>query len=276
MRAWTVLALAALWPAASLADELQRARELFDEMEFQQAHDAAGLALQQPEAGPAELAEAYRLQGLCLSALDQPDEALVAFRCMLSIEPTAQLPPDTSPKLAAPFYQAVAMARDIQPIGLRLAGDGPRASPGGKLRVLLQSDPLGLVRNVRLVSRAGTGAWARGPGVDLASAGQAELDLPGPGQEYYLEALTSSGGVLARLGGADQPFRLAAARPVAVEPDPVVDTRDEAAEAAAPWYETWWFWTVVGAVVVGTAVGLGVGLGAGGSDEPVGYHISFP
>ncbi len=27
------------------------------------------------------------------------------------------------------------------------------------------------------------------------------------------------------------------------------------------WYESWWFWTIIGTVVVGTAVGVGVGLG---------------
>jgi hypothetical protein len=279
---WGLLGLLGLLPAVAWADDLQRARELFDEMEYQQAHAAAGLALDQAEAGPAELVEAYRLQGLSLSALDQADEALVAFRCMLSIDPAAQLPPDTSPKLAAPYYQAVAMARDIQPIGLRLAADGPRAAPGGKLRVLLQSDPLGLVRGVRLVSRVGAGAWTRGPGVDLASAGQAELALPPPAssgvQEYYLEALTAAGGVLSRLGRVDQPFRVAAPQPLADKPaaGPDLDVRDHEATEATAWYETWWFWTAVGVVVVGTAVGLGVGLGAGGSDEAVGYHISFP
>jgi tetratricopeptide (TPR) repeat protein len=290
MRLWMLLVAWTLWPAAVWADDLQRARELFDEMEYQQAHAAAGLALQQPEAGPAELAEAYRLQGLSLSALEQADEALAAFRCMLSIDPAAQLPPDTSPKLAAPFYQAVAMAREIQPIGLSLAQNGPRATPGGKLQVLLKSDPLGMVRGVRLVSRQSAGAWTRGPAIDLATAGQAALELPNPGAggvpgsasavvEYYLEALTAAGGVLARLGGVEQPFRLDAAPRVADEAVPVVDVDsrdDETVEEASPWYETWWFWTAVGAVVVGTAVGLGVGLGAGGSDEAVGYHIRFP
>jgi tetratricopeptide (TPR) repeat protein len=31
---------------------------------------------------------------------------------------------------------------------------------------------------------------------------------------------------------------------------------------SAPFYKRWWFWTVVGVVVVGTAVGIGVGVGA--------------
>ncbi len=281
-RASGLVALIALLAGEARADDLQRARELFDEMEYQAAHDAAGLALQQAEAGPAELAEAYRLQGLSLSALEQADESLAAFRAMLSIAPDTQLPTDISPKLAAPFYQAVAMAQEVAPIALSLAGEGPRAQPGA-LQVLLKSDPFGLVRGVRLVSRVGAGPWQRGGAEDLAARGQAELALPPADpvsvREYYLEALTATGGVLARLGSPEDPFRQAAARPVVApvaEEDPLGDPVEPPRAVATPWYETWWFWTAVGVVVAGTAVGLGVGLGVDGSAEAVDYRIRIP
>jgi tetratricopeptide (TPR) repeat protein len=35
-------------------------------------------------------------------------------------------------------------------------------------------------------------------------------------------------------------------------------------EEVAPFYKSWWFWTLVGCVVVGTSVGIGVGVGAQG------------
>jgi hypothetical protein len=41
--------------------------------------------------------------------------------------------------------------------------------------------------------------------------------------------------------------------------------RDPSRDASTV-YETWWFWTIVGAVVVGSAVGIGV---AASGDEPL-------
>jgi tetratricopeptide (TPR) repeat protein len=281
LRRLTLAALAGLLSLAGSirAGELESARALYEEMEYEPALEAAGRALAQPEASPAELAEAYRIQGLCLSVLERSEEALAAFRHMLSIAPDTQLPADTSPKLAAPFYQAVAMARDIRPIALKLVEPEPPGSPGPR-QVMLLSDPFGLVKDVRLVSRLGPGPWQRGPARDLAGGGQAELELPRPppdlALEYYLEALNPFGGVLARLGGPEQPFRLHATQPVVerVVADAPVDAEDE----PTPWHRTWWFWTAVGVVVVGTAVGLGVGLGTAGGDGggPRDYTITFP
>jgi len=91
--------------------------------------------------------------------------------------------------------------------------------------------------------------------------------------------------VLARAGGPESPFafRAPAPRPEVAavppagreDPPPAVsglgeaggDLREEEPGAVAPWYETWWFWTAVGVVVVGSALGagLGVGLSADGS-----------
>ncbi len=47
----------------------------------------------------------------------------------------------------------------------------------------------------------------------------------------------------------------------------VEGTAGSAAEAEPEFYETWWFWTIIGGAVVGTAVGLGVGLSGGDSPK---------
>jgi tetratricopeptide (TPR) repeat protein len=45
--------------------------------------------------------------------------------------------------------------------------------------------------------------------------------------------------------------------PPAVTPPPPVEPTPEPAPASTPIYKRWWFWTAIGAVVVGTGVGLG-------------------
>jgi hypothetical protein len=55
--------------------------------------------------------------------------------------------------------------------------------------------------------------------------------------EYYIEAVDEQGGVLQSLGTEDRPFAFT--------------VREE-----RPLYQKWWFWTIAGAVVVGTTTAL--------------------
>ena len=59
---------------------------------------------------------------------------------------------------------------------------------------------------------------------------------------------------------------------------PVDEPRPSSPEPATPVYKRWWFWTIIGAVVVGAAVGGAVAATTGGSDRmPQGEagHISM-
>ena len=59
-----------------------------------------------------------------------------------------------------------------------------------------------------------------------------------------MRALDEHGGVLAESGTPTLPFRLQ----VAV-PEELADRRPRAGRSS--WYEKWWVWTIVGAVVIG-------------------------
>ncbi len=276
-------------------DAMQRARQAYDDMEYDAALRAVELALGDPQAQPPDLVDAYRVRGLSLSALERLDEALEAFRAMLSIDPQAAIAADTSPKLAAPFFQALAMSRDVKPIALTHAAP-PAAGRPAALLVELRSDPQGLVKGVRLAHRAPGGGWQRAPAQPLAGAPRVSFAPPaGEAVEYFFEALTGQGGVLARIGSPDKPFAFRAPAAVVAGPrkdkpadrpaerkDPpravagLGDGRDGEGEdeVATPWYETWWFWTAVGVVVVGSALGAGLGVGLSGQGSgPRDYAI---
>jgi hypothetical protein len=286
------------------SDRLKPADALLEDLDFIGALDAAHKVLSASDAQPDELVAAYRVEGLSLSALGKLDESMEVFKKLLSIDPTFQISPDISPKLAAPFYQAMAISREIKPISLKF--DKPEV--GAKFTVKLESDPYGLVNAVRLVHRIEGQAWHRAEGVAISGPGEVIVPQPADAEgkqvQVFFEALTTTGGVLSRVGSEKKPFLVgtkaaavvAAADPVGdvdtgdgpgggtVNPDAIPDQddsplRDEPSGggASVTWYKTWWFWTAVGAVVVGTAVGVGVGVssgGGGGSDRD--YIITVP
>jgi tetratricopeptide (TPR) repeat protein len=278
-----VVALLLLFPAMARGqDALSEARQKLENLDFPGALEASERALESPQAGPAELADAYRIKGLSLSAQDRKKESLDAFIKLLSIDPDFQISADISPKLSAPFHQALVKARDFVSITLVHSPAGPRKNPQLKeLSVNLVSDPHSLVKQLRACYRTGLGPWSRSPTVEVSGPGSFSLPLPEGASskdvQYYFEALTAAGGVLARAGSRDQPF---GAKPAATVPDPdsiagpPVALQDEHRDRGPQWYQTWWFWTAVGAVVVGASVGIYAGVASGGDGSgPKDYVI---
>ncbi len=111
MRRLTFLVL--FLPSLALAGtDLDKATQLFTDMEYSKAKKMAQRVLTSRASGPQELVSAYRIRGLCLSAMGKTSAAVQDFSRLLAINPGYKLSDDISPKIAAPFYQAVAMHKD--------------------------------------------------------------------------------------------------------------------------------------------------------------------
>ena len=281
-----VVALVLLFPAMARGqDALAEARQKLENLDFPGALEASERALESPQAGPAELADAYRVKGLSLSAQDRKKESLDAFIKLLSIDPDFKISADISPKLSAPFHQALVKARDLVPISLVHSPAGPRKNPQLKeLSVNLASDPHSLVKQLRACYRTGLGPWSRTPPVEVSKPGSFSLPLPGgtssKGVQYYFEALTAAGGVLARARSRDKPFGekpevvAKAPEPETIPPVAGGSYEEDNRDGDPKWYQTWWFWTAVGAVVVGASVGVVAGVSSGGNGSgPKDYVI---
>ena len=288
MRSYLV-ALLLLFPTTVWGqDALSEARQKLEDLDFPGALEASQRALESAQAGPAELVDAYRIKGLSLSAQDRKKESLDAFIKLLSIDPDFKISADISPKLSAPFQQALVKARDFIPISLVYSPAGPRKNPQLKeLSVNLASDPHSLVKQLRACYRTGSGPWSRTPPMEVEKPDSYTLPLPANTQsaelQYYFEALTAAGGVLARAGSRDKPF---GAKPKAVAKAPEPGTvppvaggsyEEEKRNGDPKWYQTWWFWTAVGVVVVGASVGIVAGVSSGGDESgPKDYVINAP
>jgi hypothetical protein len=263
-------------------DNLKQAEQFFEETRFDRALAAVDRVLGSADVGPEQMVEAYRLKGLCLSALGRVDAAVMAFRRLLAIDPDFRLSRDISPKLAPPFYKALAMER--RPISLtHNQPNTVKSLAGQELKVVLEDDTFGMVNGVRLVFWGEDGnqnkveASLKGPGAVLLTL---PAELKDAKVSYYFEATTVPGGVVHRLGTKEKPFDLLVQgaqvglvlnRPpsgneafsttnLTANENMVASSQSEKKSAKRPFYKTWWFWTAVGVAVAGAATGATIAI----------------
>lgn len=262
--------------AGGPSPDMEKASQLFKQMNYRGALKIAQRALKSAESEPDDLMSAYRIQGLCLSALGKNSKAVQSFKKLLAIDPSYRLSRDISPKLTPPFKKALRLVEDIDPISLvHQEPDLPEVLAGLELKVTIQADPLSMISAVRLQYKV-RDAWRQMKAPSLKAPATVSMTLPedleGSAIVYYFEAQNRRGGILTRAGSEAEPFRLeliassslAVVEPPPPFPDPTKAATDPTSSGSsmapgddenggAAWYQSWWFWTVVGAVVAGAA-----------------------
>jgi hypothetical protein len=262
--------------AAGPGPDMEKATQLFKQMNYRGAMKIAQKALKSSESEPEDLLSAYRMQGLCFAAMGRNSKAVQSFKKLLAIDPSYRLSRDVSPKLTPPFKKALRLVGDLDPISLvHQEPDLPEALAGMELKVTIQSDPFSMIATVRLQYRVDE-AWRQMQVASVKAPATATMTLPedleGSEIAYYFEAQNRHGGILARAGSEAEPFKIETGVPrslVTVEtpppvPDPLKTATDPTAggptkieddreNGGTPWYKAWWFWTVVGVVVAGAA-----------------------
>jgi hypothetical protein len=296
MRRLASLGLLLLLPLGVQAgEEIQKAQLLSMQMKYVEALKLAEGLLRTAGTSPEDVRGAYDIVAQCQASLGKDKAAVDAFQRLLVLEPGYRLSPAVSPKIQAPFQKALKTADKLGQVKLT---HQPPAAPerlaGVELVVRLEANPLELVQGLRLVYSAPGGAMqevvrpVKGTGPVVFKMAAA-LDLPE--LHYHFEAVNAERATLLRLGSQDQPFKLKAEpkavadgagapslvrRPQGEGPageEPGVPPQDEDPAEAGAWYTSWWFWTLVGVVVVGgAAAGLGVGL-SGGDEGGLRYDL---
>jgi tetratricopeptide (TPR) repeat protein len=284
-------------PSAARAGDLQEATRLLDILEYEEALKAAEHVLKSPSSGPHELMAAYRIKGLSLSALGQANRSLTAFKKLLAIDPSFRLSPDMSPKLAAPFDQAVAMLRTQKGLELEHHPPKPEGSLAGlALKITLKSDPLRMVKTVQMWFRTDLDEKERRMVAHIKKPGMVIMKLPAgflAGEiRYYFKATNKHGATLALLGSLAKPFVLVAnkakaparlvlapvpalAREPVAPPEsiPPVKPPGRTEEEPASWYKTWWFWTAAGVATAMIVGGVVLAADSGDTVGPADYGI---
>ncbi|MBX5483795.1 MAG: hypothetical protein IRZ16_18385 [Myxococcaceae bacterium] len=84
---------------------LGQAKDLYQELEFEQCLARLDQAARWPHSTPKELTEIEIYAGLCHFNLENVDQAETRFRAALKLNPAVTLPPYTSPRINALLYK---------------------------------------------------------------------------------------------------------------------------------------------------------------------------
>jgi hypothetical protein len=204
-----LLATPAAWADATV--RLADVQKAYAEVDYESTRRLAKAALERGGNDRASTAELYLLWGTAAAALDQADEARVAFLYVLAINPEAKLERSLSPKIRAPYLEArgsMSQADGKPPLGLGLQRHQQ------ELEVTL-TDSAHVVARVEVATRAHPDEpFARRrleavPRKRVPTPNGAELD-------FFLQALDRHANVLFELGNQDAPEHLAfvSSRPV--------------------------------------------------------------
>lgn len=250
--------------------------QLFEELEYERAVEVLSAALLQPGNSIRERLLIYRTLGTLYVFLDRQPEAELALRRVLCVDSDFEFGQYASPRIREVFdrvrqawvsegspceEQAPVQPVIAGPSRVVLDHDSPDSATSSEALELVVTveDPEDQVSALTLYFRA-TGARQFNTAIASSTLpGTFVATIPGesvqhPAAEYYLQATNADGEPLATLGTARAPLR------VPVSESGTTNGRTSIARR-------WWFWTIIGTVVVGTALGLGLWLGLR-DDEP--------
>ncbi len=237
---------------AARADALADAHKAVDGSDYPTAKTSLAAALEAGTAGPAELADIFKLSGMVDAALGDSHAATTWFAKWLSIDPKASLPDGTSPKLKRPFDAALAQAKNHGPVEVKSETDDEPPA----VTLVIVNDPQKLIVGARVYFRVDK-RKEQALSADLdGNKIRVELET-GKRLDLRVQAIDEHGNRVVELGSKDVPIVITSsgktkqlggdehpAKPVPVPVGP---------REPRSWYAQWWVWGI--ATVVTTGVG---------------------
>lgn len=255
--AFVLVSLVAASPASAADPRIEQADQLItEELRYKSGITLLERTLRDPDLTDADRIEAYRLLGVAYIARDKPQSAEAAFEALLAIDPSFTLDPRLSPKIREVFARAqntiAPRIRDVTAIP-----EGRRVVVSARVE-----DPRAALTAVDLYARTGDDAFERYPMTRTDDRVEAVVEVPDLTRlrvDYYVVGRSEDADLVA-VADATSPLSVVVARPAPLPPPP-----PPLAEPT-PIYQTWWFWTVAGVVVIGAVVG-GIAVASGGERE---------
>jgi hypothetical protein len=208
---WALLVVGlVVGPRVAAADPLAQAEAAYSSVDFAETNRSARAALTSGGHDRAQMARIYFLLGVSASADGKEDEAMDAFKHLLSLDPETKLDRGLSPKLQGPMLEA----RGTPPGALTADAVFDRAK--GSLRLSI-TDPLSMVKAVVLHARLSSDATF----VELKVPSLAQVDIPIAGAagaehvEYFYQLLDAHKNRVLQKGSdaAPEVFQVATAAP---------------------------------------------------------------
>ena len=286
------MALAAFTAGAEPARALTDGRRLVQSFEYEAAVGQLRPLLDDPAATARQRVEALELLAVVHFELGQLPEARRTFQDLLGLDPAHELTDPAYPPRFREFFietRGAFVPRtevDVEVTAPESFPESEGEGEGDGGAVVLEAAPTGSTAGVdRAVAFVRAGSSGDFSQLEMRRDGDlftVDVPVPADGRElqFYVELHAPSGTVLARRGSSTTPRIIVPraadvggagegaegiepAAALASAPDP--GSAEAEVDAGRPerrsWYRSWWFWTIVGAVVAGgvtTAVVLAV------------------
>jgi len=239
-----------LTPSGPSIPELEEARQLYLNFEFEGVLPRLERALATPGITASQKMEAYKLKAFTHAAFDDSAGAQEAFSRLLELEPRYQLSQSASPKLRGYFADAKKAYLARQVVKLQHAPPPRSGSGGTPVMEVAVTAGVERVAAVTLSYRlSGTREYSQLPMAPLRpgtySAPVPNLfDVPSGVRtlEYYLRARDRDGVVLASVGSDLAPLKM--------------EVETVTLDSRRPLYQRWELWAVVGVTATAIAVPL--------------------
>ncbi len=242
-------------PPEASADALARARTALADLRYEEAYPLFLEAWRDGDRSPGELRLLFQLAGQVAATLGDEDAAREHFARLKSLDPEARLPEGISPKIAIHFDQV-----EVAPLVVRAE---VRMEPSPVAIVIVDSDPLGMVRGARATFKT-----PRGEPRFVEGRGRRRIELPlpsAPRLEIVIAALDLYENRLVELG-TDTPYvieppeakRQITITPPPPDPVPATGSRPDSDHRGAPLYAHWGLWGSLSVVSGGLGVFFGL------------------
>jgi hypothetical protein len=246
-RLLVVAALVAEARAAGAAPSVAEARAAFDAQRYPETRVLVDTLLLSGNHSRDELIEIYLLRGELEAVMSGPEAGEAEFRKLLVLDPGHAAPALTTPVFMIPFNRAQRWVEAHGQLSL-VCGVTLGMGPPGAQTVEIASDPLKLVRGLRVSIRGAPFRPLAGPPFRLPPVASAD---------YFVEAIDAAGSVVATCGNGDGPRKLGAA-PVS-EPS-VRGVAPRVAQRGSARRHLAWILPLSAVVITGAALALYFGL----------------
>jgi len=267
-----LISLSAYYSYADNLSLLEEARSLMDKGRYRKARKILKRILKRGGNSQGVVAEIYRRLGWCEGALRKRRLAQESFKKLLLIRPEYRLPTLVSPIIKIPFKRAIKFWKENKrAVIIHSAPPSPKKETSVEIKAKLEGNDLGLLSSVVLYLKKGRQKVYRKLKPIKISKDEYlwRLDIKkGEKILYYIVALDKYNNEILLSGTSENPFiiEIKEEKPKPLPTKIYLPTAKREVEKPAPIYKKWWFWTIVGAVIL-SGVTTGVVLGVSRESE---------
>jgi tetratricopeptide (TPR) repeat protein len=254
---------------------IAKAEVKYGELDFEGSLKLLARALDNKFNKGPQLVRIYLLKGICLGTLKRYGAAKQAFAMVLAIDPSFRLDRDIAPRIRRPFDML--LHRRTPRLDVQLL-PSPRAERGQPVvfNAWVKQDTLNLFRSIRVWYRLGSTGKYSSVRARLRGEGETRVTIPGTIWEDYTGQGPLSWFAVVQ-GNKESELRRFGdeLHPLVLE---VTEKSESAAAVTQPvsWYESWWFWAIVGgAVVAGSTTAIVLSTNQGDSGGPHDFVIDL-